>query len=181
LAKTTQDSKAVRFLHELTENFSVQYLRLEELTLTLLPEESNIEAVYKFIQSCQGLKRLRIGTTSLQFLSEIFCEDLSYLQFRVQHIQRQDLEGFADFFRRHRSLKRVVLCLDRLKHSEDGDDQAGDNQREGDDAQAGDDEREEHEEDEDEQEQIIKEIQAILEGIDHDVRIVDPGDRKWVE
>ena len=44
-----------------------------------------------------------------------------------------------------------------------------------DDELAGGDERAGIEEGEDEQEQPAKEIQAILEGIDHNVRIVDPG------
>jgi hypothetical protein len=77
----------------------------------------------------------------------------SYLQLRVQRVSKQDLEGFAAFFQRHKSLKRIVLCLERQQNNEEDDDQ-----QEGD-----------EEEDEERDEQLIKKIQAILQGIDHDV------------
>ncbi|KAF4636514.1 hypothetical protein G7Y89_g1581 [Cudoniella acicularis] len=97
-----------------------------------------------------------------QFPSDIYWEGLSYLQLQVQRVSRQDLEGFVAFFRRHKSLKRIVLCLKGLRNNEEDDD-------------------DQQEEDEEGDKRLIKEIQAILPGIDHDVRIINSGDRKWVE
>ena len=67
LAQHTRDSRSAKFLPRLAENFPIQYLSLEELTLNAIPENGDIGAFYKFIQTCQRLKRLRIGMTSLQF------------------------------------------------------------------------------------------------------------------
>jgi hypothetical protein len=103
---------------------------------------------------------------SLRFPSDISWEDLSYLQLRIQRISREDLQEFAAFLRRHKKLKRIVLCIKQLENDQVEDDQ----QEEGDDQQEG-----------NEQEQLIKEVLAMLQGIDHDVRIVDTFGRKWAE
>jgi hypothetical protein len=154
---------------KLGENFPAQYRCLEELTLPMMTEDGGIGNLYKFNQSCRGLKKLRIEMVSLWFPSDISWEDLSHLQLRIQRISGEDLQEFTAFLRRHKRLKRIVLYVKRLQNDQVEDDQQRDDQQR-DDQQEG-----------DEQEQLIKEILAMLRDIDHDVRIVDTFDRNWAE
>jgi hypothetical protein len=75
------------------------------------------------------------------------------------------LDELAAFFGRHKRLKRIVLCLERLEHDEeDNDRQEEDGQQDG-----------------ERNDQLVKKIQAIFGGIHHDIRVVDSMNYKWIE
>lgn len=159
LAWHAHDS-SLQILPQLVESFPSLHLYLEELTLTALTlspgaENSGIETAYRFIQSCQRLRRLRFGIPLLYFPPDIFWGGLSYLQLRVHRVRLQDVEGFEAFVLRHKNLKRLLLRVEEL-----GND--GGEGKEG-------------------EENLIKKIKDILQGTDHHFSIVDSGDEfKWI-
>lgn len=168
---TSKDDNSISFLPSLVENFPRQYLSLEELTLSAIPKDDHIESIYKFIGSCQRLKRLRIGIPSLRVLSDVSWEKLSYVQLRVEYISMQDVEQFATFFRRYTSLKRIVICLEWPQSNVGEDDQVEEYDEREDDDQSQEDELQEDEEGD---VQLLRKIRATVQGIKHHVCIVDP-------